>query len=159
HLAMVAAAPFRSVNWKGHALMSGKSTLVLLFLALGWSETAPLRADEASDKKQLAQQAFGVFNTFCIRCHHGDKPESKVEDYEILDYSSLTKQRKDKKDKPWAYIAPSKPDGSRIWQRLNDSDEPMSPAEVKERPGDKEKAILKKWIEAGAPKEGFGPAG
>jgi hypothetical protein len=140
------------------------ATLVLAALASGIA-AVPLGAAEREEAK-TAQLAYGVLQKNCAGCHHGKEPKSEVKDYDVLSYASLTKKRVE--DDETTYIV--KPDtkgadalkASVLWQKVGVDDE-MPPKkfkgkEVTQRPSDKEKEILKKWIEAGAPKEGFGPS-
>jgi hypothetical protein len=140
------------------------ATVVLAALAWG-TAAVPVRAVEKEEAK-LAPQAYGVFQTYCAGCHHGKEPKSEVKDYDVLSYASLTKKRVDE-DEVSYFVKPGTKGAealkaSVIWQKVGVDDE-MPPKKfggkpVTKRPSDKDKEILKKWIEAGAPKEGFGPS-
>jgi hypothetical protein len=152
-------------NLGGHGIMKRiVATLVLAVLVCG-TGAVPLRAAEGEEAK-LAPQAYGVFQTYCAGCHHGKEPKSEVKDYDVLSYASLTKKRVEDDEVSYFVKAGSKGaealKASVIWQKVGVDDE-MPPKkfmgkEVTKRPSDKDKEILKKWIEAGAPKERFGPS-
>src|SRR5205823_2301113 len=128
-------SPSEETSMRSHG--ARRAALLLLAAALG----APgLRAAEADRK--LAGQALMVFENNCARCHHGPKPKSEVEDYDVLDHASLTKRRVDEDKKTFFYVAPKQPDKSLVWQRLSEGS--MPPKKVKTRPSDKDKEIIKK---------------
>jgi hypothetical protein len=139
------------------------ATLVLTTFACGVG-AVPLRAAEADTK--LGRQAYAFVQKYCAGCHHGDKPKSEVKDYDVLSYASLIMKRK-VEDEDRYFIKPGTKGEkalkeSVLWQEVGVEKE-MPPKEfekkeVKPQPSDKEREILKRWIEAGAPKEGFGPA-
>jgi hypothetical protein len=127
------------------------SVVLLAWALLGFLGLLGLLAPagRAQEDKNLGNQAFRVLNTYCARCHHGPKPKSNVEDYDVLDRASLIKERRDEDKNPFAYITPKDPKKSLIWKRVAEGS--MPPQKVKERPSEADKEILKKWIEAGAP--------
>ena len=123
-------------------------------------------AQKAGDDK-LGAAAHAFFKKFCADCHTGGKPKSEVEDFDVLNYGSLTKKRLDDDKKDYFMVkAGSKGkqalDGSRLWEMVG-TDKTMPPKkfdkkDVKDIPTDKERDTIKNWLEAGASKEGFGPA-
>jgi hypothetical protein len=123
-------------------------------------------AQKAGDDKP-GTAAYAFLKKYCADCHTGDKPKSEVDDYDVLSYASLTKKRIDDDKKEYFLVkAGSKGkqalDGSKLWQMMG-VDKMMPPKkfdkkEVKNIPSDKERDTIKNWLEAGAPKEGFGPA-
>jgi serine/threonine-protein kinase len=104
------------------------------------AEAPPTPAGEPSPK--LAQQGYDLLKTYCYRCHGID---FKVPGYNVLDRPGLLAARR-RGQAP--YVVPGKPDESLLWQRVA-VDEDMPPSGAK--PSDAERAVLKKWIEAGAP--------
>jgi len=124
-----------------------------------------LQFQEEPDDKP-GTQAYAFLKKFCADCHTAEKPKSEVKDYDVLNYASLTKKRADNKGAALFYVkAGSKGkaglDDSLLWLMVSDKDMPpekFDKKEVKPIPSDKEREIIKKWIEAGAPKGGFGPA-
>jgi hypothetical protein len=95
----------------------------------------------AGDQPLLVEKAKGFFKTYCYRCHGRDGANEGGLNY-ILDSRQLVNRRK---------IVPGKPEKSRLFRRLIDDADPMPPAEEKLRPGKDEIALIKAWIEAGAP--------
>src|SRR5215831_3383315 len=121
----------------------------------------PARAQTPDDATNLAQQAQEFFKKYCAECHHGDKPTSGVKDYDVLDYSSLTKKRLKSGKEVYLVKGGVKGDEalkqSRLWRRAGVADQAgaegdMPPDEAKHKPTDKEReAVLRKWLQAGAP--------
>ena len=92
-----------------------------------------------ADKTALAQKAHAVLRANCYRCHGEEGAVEGGFNY-ILDSARLVTRKK---------IVPGKAEDSPIFKRIANGS--MPPQEVKQRPSDEEKAILKKWIDAGAP--------
>jgi serine/threonine-protein kinase len=109
-------------------------------LALGVVSRSTAAAAEPT--ATLAERAVGILRQYCYRCHGR---EFKVEGYNVLDRAVLVKDR----DGDQPYITPGKLDESELWARFDEMP-PKGP-----KPGPEEKAIIKRWIEAGAP---FPPA-
>jgi hypothetical protein len=114
---------------------------------------------ETKSPLELACQARGFLKTYCSQCHHGPDPE--VDDYDVLDYKSLTKKRTDG-DTPWYYVAPGvKGEAalkeSILWSRAGkkgvaDAEQDMPPRSAKKHPGEElRNTVLRQWLEAGAP--------
>jgi mono/diheme cytochrome c family protein len=120
-----------------------RTVVVAIFLLA----TARLNAAD-TDFKALALQARTVLKTYCHRCHHGAGSEGG--DFDVLRPETLTAPRED--DKP--YVVAGKPADSYLYQRLairKQGKGDMPPKEVRERPEDADKTIIRQWIEAGAP--------
>jgi WD40 repeat protein/mono/diheme cytochrome c family protein len=96
------------------------------------------------DTPDLARQAHAVLKTHCYRCHGEDGAVEGGMNY-LLDFGQLVTRRK---------IVPGQPDRSPILVRIVKGQ--MPPAGEEPRPGPAEQAVLRRWIEAGAP--AFGPA-
>jgi hypothetical protein len=126
--------------------MLRKETVLGLVLAAAWG----IPAGAAEEDAKLARQAYSVLKKHCAACHTGAKPKSRVADYDVLSHASLTKARKDDDDKPYRLIVPKDLKQSALWERVG-VDGTMPPMKVKTRPSAEDKAVLKKWIEAGAP--------
>jgi mono/diheme cytochrome c family protein len=118
-----------------------KRPLALLLtsvLALG-AVGLPLRAADADP--QLAQQALGVLKKSCSSCH---SPAGTYPGVNVLDRTALTTKRGSDGN---AFVAPGKPEASGVFLQIKSGEMPLrgaklTPAEV---------ALVKKWIEAGAP--------
>ena len=95
-----------------------------------------------------------ILSDRCFVCHGPD--EAKVKGKLRLDSPehAFKKQGED------AVLMPGKPEASELWRRIVSTyeDERMPPAKVGSSPlkplSDREKAIIKKWIEQGAKYEG-----
>ena len=94
------------------------------------------RADE---KKELTAKVQAVFKTHCYRCHGQNGAIEGGVNY-IADLSKLVARKK---------VLPGNADGSRLYKRLDEGT--MPPPDENPRPGPAEIAIVKKWIDAGAP--------
>jgi hypothetical protein len=90
----------------------------------------------------LAEKATTILTTHCARCHGPDSPGKGGLNF-ILDRDRLVVRNK---------LIPGKPARSQIYQRMLEGE--MPPAGAKKRPGAEELAVLKQWIEAGAPASG-----
>jgi serine/threonine-protein kinase len=117
-------------------------------LAVGFAPTAVHAADPKTEQ-ELASKATAVLRKYCYRCHG---VEFKVPEYNVLDRESLIKERGEQDDR-YAYIAPGKPDASRLWDRIGrdqpESGDRMPPSGPKPSASDVD--TIKKWISAGAP--------
>ena len=114
----------------------------------------PAAAQPKDDNTKLAQDARKFLMTYCTECHTGPKPKSEVMDYNVLDYDSLTKKRvRAKKEYRIVAAGVKGEEGlkqSEAWHRVG-VDKDMPAEEAAKQPTDKEREVLRKWIEAGAP--------
>lgn len=101
--------------------------LVLLLLA------TPGRADEA-----LAEQALAALRKHCAACHGSSRPAKGGFGF-VLDRDRLVARRK---------LIPGNPDGSEILERIVRDE---MPPEGRPRLAAGDTALLRRWIEAGAP--------
>jgi tetratricopeptide (TPR) repeat protein/mono/diheme cytochrome c family protein len=116
---------------------SVRAGLVALFLAVtgasaGAAEDRPL---------DLGGQAQQIFQAYCHRCHGKDGANEGGFNY-VLDRRQLVSRHK---------VVPGNPKKSKLYRRVTDDGAPMPPEEEKTRPSKEDIAVLKKWIEAGAP--------
>jgi WD40 repeat protein/mono/diheme cytochrome c family protein len=100
---------------------------------------APARADDSREHQQLAKQAQAVLKTHCYRCHGQDGSIEGSLNY-VTDLAKLVARKK---------VVPNDLKGSRLYKRIDDGT--MPPPDENPRPSAAELAVLKKWIEAGAP--------
>ncbi len=132
--------------------------LAAVVLCLGFSRAGTCQSDQPS---KLAAQVQGFLKKYCAQCHTGTDPESAVEDYDVLDYKSLTKKRENE-GKVWQYVQPgAKGEAalktSELWKRagvkgVSGGLGNMPPKKAKAQPTDKErKEVLQAWLEIGAP--------
>src|SRR5260370_670034 len=97
-----------------------------------------LRAADG-DKSALAAKAVGVLVTNCHRCHGQDGTAEGGMNF-ILDPGNLVARKK---------IVRGQPDQSLLFKRL--PTEKMPPAGETPRPSESDIALIKHWIELGAP--------
>jgi serine/threonine-protein kinase len=103
----------------------------------------PAVAVAAPDPEQLAARARGVLKQHCHRCHG---LTFEVEGFDVLDIKGLTAPR----DGDKRYVEPGQPAASAVYHRMAVRNN-MPPRNVRERPSDEDKDIIRRWIEAGAP--------
>ena len=96
-------------------------------------------AGAADGDKQLAQQAKAVLKAHCYRCHGQDGSVEGSMNF-VTDLAKLVARK---------HVVPNDLKGSRLYKRVDDGT--MPPPDEQPRPSAAELAILKKWIEAGAP--------
>jgi WD40 repeat protein/mono/diheme cytochrome c family protein len=90
-------------------------------------------------KVELAKKAQGILKAHCYKCHGEAGAVEGGMNY-INELDRLVVRKK---------VIPGKPDESPIFKRINNGS--MPPPDVTSRVTDAEKAIVKQWIEAGAP--------
>ncbi|MGH7171709.1 MAG: c-type cytochrome domain-containing protein [Gemmataceae bacterium] len=96
---------------------------------------------EHSQHTELARHAQEILRTNCYRCH-GEKGAAEGGFNFILDRDRLVARKK---------LVPGDPARSKLFRRIIKGE--MPPAEETPRPRADEIALLKRWIEAGAPAE------
>jgi tetratricopeptide (TPR) repeat protein len=108
---------------------------------LGWLLACPCAPAAEPEPQELAGKVRELFTANCHRCHGKDGANEGGFNY-ILDRQRLLQRRK---------VVPGDPARSRLFRRISSADDPMPPAEEKVRPGADDIALVRKWIEAGAP--------
>jgi mono/diheme cytochrome c family protein len=91
------------------------------------------------EKQALAAKAQQVLKANCYRCHGQDGSIEGSMNY-VADLSKLVARKK---------VVPGDPAASRLFRRVEEGS--MPPPGERPRPTPEDVAILKKWIEAGAP--------
>ena len=114
--------------------MSAKTLLLALGCLLALSGLA-----SADEKQELTAKVQAVFKAHCYRCHGQNGAIEGGMNY-IGDLSKLVARKK---------ILPGNADGSRLFKRMDEGS--MPPPEEAPRPTPAEVALVKKWIDAGAP--------
>src|SRR5262245_20055877 len=113
---------------------------LLAFVSHARAADPPERPARLPDEtKQLAQQAQTVLKTHCYRCHGQDGSVEGSMNY-VTDLAKLVARKK---------VVPNDLKGSRLYRRVDEGT--MPPPDENPRPSAAEIAVLKKWIEAGAP--------
>jgi tetratricopeptide (TPR) repeat protein len=92
-------------------------------------------------RAELAKKAGEIIRNNCYRCHGQDGAIEGGMNY-ILDFRQLVARKK---------VVPGEPSKSKLYKRLTSKNNPMPPEEEKIRPTSADIALLRKWIEAGAP--------
>jgi tetratricopeptide (TPR) repeat protein len=109
------------------------ASLLILPGSLAWAEEA--------DKATLARKAQDVLRTHCYRCHGQNGVAEGGLNY-VTDLGKMVTRDK---------VVPGDARRSRIYKRLVSTDNPMPPDDEKARPSTADVALIKQWIEAGAP--------
>jgi mono/diheme cytochrome c family protein len=116
-----------------HSLLGGLTAAVLLLFPAG------ALASGGDTDPGLAARALAVLKTHCARCHGQDGVAKGKFGY-VLDREKLVARNK---------VVPGSPAESELYQRVASAE--MPPPDKAPRPGKDEVALLKRWIEAGAP--------
>jgi hypothetical protein len=98
-------------------------------------------AADSSERLRLARAAHEVFRSHCYRCH-GEKGAAEGGLNYVLDRERLVARKK---------LVPGDAERSKLFRRISEGE--MPPEGETPRPGPNEVALLKRWIEAGAPAE------
>ena len=96
---------------------------------------------------ELASRGVRFLKTYCYRCHGVD---FEVRGFDILKPAILLAPPPDGARRERAYLVPSHPEESYIWQRAG-VDLDMPPFGEEPAPTDEDLAAFQEWIEAGAP--------
>jgi serine/threonine protein kinase len=140
-------------RWKKHVVWIGAISLlaVLLYFSFPRSAWERMFGRSASDAREnsageselgneeLAHQVRDKLAMYCYRCHGENGAMEGGFNY-LMDRERLITRKK---------IVPGKPQESRLLQRIVEGE--MPPQEETKRPGDSDIALLRRWIEAGAP--------
>jgi serine/threonine-protein kinase len=116
--------------------MTRRLLLAIVLLAL------PAAASAQDEPAKLAAQARHILETNCYQCHGKDGSSEGGLSY-VLDVKRMIDRKR---------VVPKNADKSRIWLRVSSEDaDGMPPPQIKQRPNKAELAILKQWIDVGAP--------
>jgi tetratricopeptide (TPR) repeat protein/mono/diheme cytochrome c family protein len=121
----------------------GMNAIARLGLAALLATVPGSRAGAAGEAEaaQVARKAKQILEVNCHRCHGQDGTNEGGFNF-VLDRRQLVNRNK---------IVPGNPKKSKLFRRVTDADTPMPPEEEKPRPSTEDIALLKKWIDAGAP--------
>jgi hypothetical protein len=118
-----------------------RSILAALCVSLLWLLANRPCGSAEPDKTDLARKAQSILKANCYHCHGQEGAVEGGMNY-ILDLKTLVDRKK---------IVPGEPLKSKLYKRLVSEDNPMPPDEEKVRPSKDDIALIKRWIEAGAP--------
>ncbi len=105
-------------------------------------------ANAVAEPLQFNRDIRPILSENCFACHGFDKKERKAKlRLDVPEGAFATNADGE------APIVPGKPENSLVWDRISttDPDDIMPPPKSHKKLDDKEKAILKRWIEEGAP--------
>lgn len=103
---------------------------------------APPNAEEIPSA-ELAEKTYVILEKTCLSCHSSDKRLSRKLLVDRKGYKTLVETQKK--------VIPGKPDSSALYTSMLDKDEPMPPADHEPRPSAADIALIRTWIERGAP--------
>ena len=129
-----------------------KKSLALALL----SSTAIFAGDKLPEKISFNEHIRPIFSSTCFNCHGPDEHEAKAH-LQLHSFEAATKERhytsrSGKKRIAEPGIIPGNPDESIIWQRIisDDQDDIMPPTDFHHTLTNRDKDLVKKWIEQGA---------
>lgn len=105
----------------------------------------PEKEKPSLPKASLAQKAQEILTANCYRCHGKDGEFEGGLNY-VTELATLVARNQ---------VVPGKPEESKLFQRVIAKRRPMPPKDEAPRPREDEIAVLKQWIEAGAPDIGL----
>lgn len=106
-----------------------------------------VRSARGADPVDFNREVRPILSSYCFKCHGPDA--DKREGHLRLDTYEGATAAADSGEKA---IVAGRPDSSQLWKRItsHDADEMMPPPSTKKTLTEAEKAILRRWIEAGA---------
>ncbi|MDD7984019.1 PSD1 and planctomycete cytochrome C domain-containing protein [Lentisphaera marina] len=127
-----------------------------LFIFTLLSSSILVSAEKLPDKISFNEHIRPIFSSTCFNCHGPDEHEAKahlqLHSFEVATQERHYTSRSGKKRSVEPAIIPGKPDESIVWERIisDDEDEVMPPADFHHSLTERDKALVKKWIEQGA---------
>jgi serine/threonine-protein kinase len=119
-------------------VLLASSVLVTALLVL-WSLDQPVQAQPQPE--DLARKAKAFFTTHCYRCH-GQNGSNEGNMNFVTELKQLVEKKK---------VVPKEPAKSRVFKRISADFSGDMPADDLTKPKPEEIALIKQWIEAGAP--------
>jgi tetratricopeptide (TPR) repeat protein len=126
--------------------MKATACALLAVLAACLSGAAAVAGEPES--AALAARAQEILKANCHRCHGQDGANEGGFNY-ILDTRKLVSRKQ---------VVPGEPDRSKLYRCLTSREDPMPPDGERVRPSKDDIALLRRWIEAGAPEAQSGVA-
>ncbi|NQZ57071.1 MAG: DUF1553 domain-containing protein [Lentisphaeraceae bacterium] len=113
-------------------------------------------AGQLPEKVTFNEHIRPIFSSTCFNCHGPDEHEAKAH-LQLHTFEAATQPRtyttkSGKKKTKKAVIVPGYPDKSSVWERIStdDQDDIMPPLDFHHSLTNRDKALVKKWIEQGA---------
>ena len=125
--------------------MPSKSLLTFALVLLS-SAAFALAADEKAKPKVTFETVSAIFQAKCNSCHNADKAKGGLN---LATYSTAMAG-----GASGAVVEAGDADGSRLYELVTHAGEPKMPPMQPKLP-DAELAVIKAWIEAGAPDRGL----
>lgn len=113
-------------------------------------------AEELPEKVTFNEHIRPIFSSTCFDCHGPDAHEAKahlqLHTFEAATEPRTYKTKSGKEKTKDAVIVPGHPEKSAVWERIstNDEDDIMPPIDFHHELSDRDKALVKKWIQQGA---------
>ena len=131
-------------------------SLKVFLTAAGMSWPFFSHGADIPDKVEFNRDIRPIFSSTCFNCHGPDEHEAKAH-LQLHTFEAATKPRtyttkSGKKKTKEAVIVPGHPEKSSVWERIatDDEDDIMPPADFHHTLTDRDKKLVKKWIEQGA---------
>jgi mono/diheme cytochrome c family protein len=112
------------------------------FLLASFLTIATTVLAEGAPAPDYASQIAPIFQKYCVGCHNDDDREGN---FSLVSYTSL------RQGSPrGAVFKAGRAEESRLFRQLTGAAKPTMPPKGEPRPGDKDIALIKAWIDAGA---------
>ena len=121
------------------------TTIALTFagVALGLpAENRPAPSDERPI--DFVRDIRPILTSKCFACHGPDEAARKA-GLSLIDFESATRRPADGNPA----VVPFDPEASELWRRISDLDDPMPPRSAHDPLDDRERRLLRRWIEEG----------
>jgi WD40 repeat protein len=122
--------------------MPSKAILTFAFILLTSASHASAADEKAKPKVNFTDNVSAIFQTRCNSCHNADKAKGGLT---LETFASTMEGGGSGK-----VVEPGDPEASHLWKLVTQAEEPKMPPKSPKIP-DAELAVIKAWIEAGAP--------
>ena len=144
---LTALQDVRPTSVKEYLMPSGVSQRPILFIVIFGISAFSIRAAEPVGVS-FSREVLPILSDRCFHCH-GPDPGHRKADLRLDEESEAKRDRDGLK-----VVVPGSLSSSELWQRLvtDDEDKMMPPPDSHRKPlNQSEKAVIRRWIEAGAP--------
>ena len=106
---------------------------------------APKAAEAVEEvaPEELAEKAYAALEKNCSSCHGAGKRQNKAAPVDRASHSKLIENED--------AVVPGQPDKSPLYTLMLDTENPMPPKRVEQKPSVEEIEAIRLWIEKGAP--------